>query len=140
MTALDLVRVIPRQRRSDARGWLLKVLSGDEPELSQRLGEVYLVQAAPGEVRGNHYHRRTSEWFTLVQGTAELALRDEGSGARRVLRLSAKEPVTVHVPAGISHAFRAEAGAREGMLLVAYADERYDPADIFPVSLFDEER
>ena len=139
MSALDDVRVIPRQRRADERGWLLKVVVGDEPGLSQRLGEVYLVSAAPGEIRGNHFHRRTSEWFTLVQGVAQLALRDEASGARRVLHLSADDPVTVHVPAGIAHAFRADREHARAMLLVAYADERYDPKDIHPVSLFDDE-
>lgn len=138
MNDLDMVRVIPRTRREDARGWLLKVIVGTEPDLSATLGEVYLVMAQPGEVRGNHFHRRTSEWFTVVQGDAELALRDEATGERRLLPLSAAEPVTVHVPAGIAHAFRAVPHSAEPMLLVAYADERYDAGDVFPVRLFDD--
>ena len=138
MNALDMVRVIPRVRRDDARGWLLKVVEGNEPDLSPTLGEVYLVLAQPGEVRGNHYHRRTSEWFTVVHGNAQLALRDEATGERRLLALSAAEPVTVHVPAGIAHAFRAVASGDEPMMVVAYADLRYDPQDVFPVRLFDE--
>ena len=138
MSALDKVRVIPRTRREDARGWLLKVVVGNEPELSPTLGEVYLVLAQPGEIRGNHFHRRTSEWFTVVQGSAELALRDEATGERRVLALSAADPVTVHVPAGIAHAFRAVPDRDDAMLLIAYADERYDAGDVFPVRLFDD--
>ena len=126
MKPLDRIRLYPRQRRGDARGWLLKCLDGAEDNLSPVIGEVYVVMAHPGEIRGGHYHPQAHEWFTLLQGRATLLLADPATGEREELPLSTEEPVTVHVPAGLAHAFRAEG---EPMLLCAYSDRRYDPAD-----------
>ena len=135
MSVLDGVRIIRRERRADPRGWLLKVVVGNEPGLGPELGEVYVVMAAPGEVRGNHHHERTAEWFTVIDGEADLLLRDVRTRERQTIRLRADEPTTVHVPPGIAHAFRNPPEARQPMLLIAYADRRYDPADTIPADL-----
>jgi len=126
---LDRVRFYPRQLRGDARGWLLKCLDGGEVDLSPDTGEVYVVMAHPGQIRGGHYHPLAHEWFTLLQGRATLLLADPATGEREELALSVDKPVTVHVPPGLAHAFRAEG---EPMLLCAYSDRRYDPKDTVP--------
>ena len=131
MTLLDRVRRYPRQLRSDARGWLLKCLDGSEAELSPLTGEVYVVMGHPGAIRGGHYHPLAHEWFTLLQGRVTLLLADPATGVRAELSLSLEQPLTVHVPSGVAHAFRAE---DEPMLLCACSDRRYDPADTVPWS------
>lgn len=135
MKLLDRIRIYPRQRRGDARGWLLKCIDGHEAWLPDRTGEVYVVMGKPGEIRGGHFHPLAQEWFTLLQGSATLLLADPATGERAELSLTDEQPVTVHVPAGIAHAFRA--GQHEGelpMLLSAYSDRLYDPADTVPFS------
>jgi dTDP-4-dehydrorhamnose 3,5-epimerase-like enzyme len=131
MKLLDRLRIYPRERRGDARGWLLKVIDGREDDLPVELGEFYVVMGRPGQVRASHYHPLASEWFTLLDGRATLLLADPATGERAELALSADEPVTVHVPGGIAHAFVA---SQEGFLLSAYADRRYDAADTIPYS------
>lgn len=135
MSGLDAVEIIPRDLKMDHRGWLLKVLTGTEAHLGEAIGEIYLTLAQPGQVRGNHYHHKTQEWFTVVMGTALLVLGDPLTQARRELHLTADKPLTIYVPPGVSHAFLNPETAIEPMLLVAYADRRYDPEDTIPVKL-----
>jgi oxalate decarboxylase/phosphoglucose isomerase-like protein (cupin superfamily) len=104
-------------------------MDGSEPALPRTFGEIYLVMALPGQVRANHYHPRTSEWFTIVEGSALLKVADPGSNEQREIHLHASEPQTVFVPAGIAHAFKNPEDSGTELLLVAYADHPYDPAD-----------
>ena len=128
MTVLERIRTYPRQFHRDARGALVKALRGDEPGLRAEVGEIYLVWAEPGQIRGGHYHPLTDEFFTLVEGRCRLLLADPVTGETAHIDLTAEMPVTVHVPKGIAHAFQNEPGAAR-FVLVAYADRRYEPAD-----------
>lgn len=131
MSRLEAVQRIPRSFHSDDRGWLLKVLDGQEEHLRAVVGESYLTMSTPGQVRGNHYHLVTSEWFTVVLGRAVLTLCDPEVGERTSMELDAGQPVTVYVPAGVAHVVRAHEDEPE-TLLVVYADHPYDPADTVP--------
>jgi dTDP-4-dehydrorhamnose 3,5-epimerase-like enzyme len=135
MRPLDRVALIPRVLRADSRGWLLKVMDGKEHALSEFFGEIYLVMAIPGQVRANHYHPKTSEWFTVVKGSAVLKLADPQSGEHTDIFLDAAEPQTILVPAGVAHAFKNPEDSGTELLLVAYADRQYDPADTIAMEL-----
>jgi dTDP-4-dehydrorhamnose 3,5-epimerase-like enzyme len=121
--------LIPRRRLTDDRGWFLKVLTGQEDGLAPTVGECYFTHALPGEWRGNHYHPLAAEWFTVISGAATLTTLCRSTGRRREYHLSAEEPTTVHVPAGLGHVFVNAASAEEPFLLFAYSDRVYDPAD-----------
>jgi dTDP-4-dehydrorhamnose 3,5-epimerase-like enzyme len=133
MSRLAAVQRIPRSAREDVRGWLLKVLDGHEDHLRPDVGECYLTWSEPGQIRGNHFHPVTSEWFTVIQGRATLTLCDPETGERASMELDASEPVTVYVPAGLAHVLCTDTDSRT--LLVAYADHAYDPADTVPFGL-----
>lgn len=135
MRVLDRVAVIPRVFHGDGRGWLLKLMDGTEPTLSPVFGEIYMVMALPGHVRANHYHVKTSEWFTVVQGKAILKLADPESCEQREVFLEAAEPQTVFVPAGVAHAFKNPEDSGLELILIAYADRPYDPADTLALQL-----
>jgi dTDP-4-dehydrorhamnose 3,5-epimerase-like enzyme len=132
VSLISQVRFIPRKRLSDARGWFLKVIDGFEEHIPPHTGEVYLTLAVPGQARGNHYHPQTAEWFTLIEGKALLKVADPQSGDRAEWQLDGAIPQTVHVPAGLAHVFVNPANAAEPFLLLAYAANRYDPADTVP--------
>lgn len=133
MSRLEEVQHIPRATRQDARGWLLKILDGREDHLRTEVGECYVTWSEPGQIRGNHYHPVTSEWFTVIQGRAQLTVCDPEAGDRATMELDASEPVTVYVPAGLAHVWCT--GADSGTLLIAYADHPYDPADTVPFNV-----
>jgi dTDP-4-dehydrorhamnose 3,5-epimerase len=128
---MERVQVLPRSWKSDSRGGLLKVLMAGQDTGIGDFGEIYLVTAAPGESRGEHYHPRTTEWFTVVRGEATLLLADPETGEKASLSLAADDPKTVCVPAGVAHVFRNVSQAGDCMIL-AYADRPYDPADTAP--------
>lgn len=135
VSLLKRVRLIPRTLREDTRGWFLKVIDGKEEDLPRRTGEVYLTMAAPGQVRGNHYHQLASEWFTVVQGIAEVALVDTTTRERAEMTLASSSPVTLFVPPRVAHVFKNPADRMEPMLLVAYSDRLYDPSDTIRYNL-----
>ncbi len=128
--SLDAVRVLPQKRFEDERGWLHKVLTSSQCDGHPPAGEVYVTSALPGEVRGNHYHRRMGEWFAVVEGSGVLRIADPGSGARREIALDAASPTTVYVPPGIAHALVNEGDGP--MISIAWAEREHDPEDVFP--------
>jgi dTDP-4-dehydrorhamnose 3,5-epimerase len=112
------------------------MISGDAPGFDGKHSEIYVCQTAPGSVRGNHYHRRTSEWFMVVVGIADLYLQDVDSHEQRIIRLGAAEPTAVLVPVGIAHAFANPPDATEDMILVAYANQVHDPEDTIAAMVY----
>jgi len=121
-----LVDVRALKRLGDTRGWFLKVLQrqhlGCKP-----FGEVYLAVGSPGEIRGSHYHKRTTEWFCPIQGHGMLYVASVDGSQRQVVQLDSEEPVSVRVPAGVAHALVADQGVE--FMVLAVADVEYDPDD-----------
>ena len=132
MTMIERIHFIPRRLIADERGWFLKVIDGGEEGLPGAVGEVYLTMAVPGQARGNHYHPDCAEWFTIVEGRAELLVADPQTGERASWKLDAANPQTVFMPAGLAHVFVNDAGAESNFLLVAYAANPFDPNDTIP--------
>lgn len=135
MRLIDQVRFLPRRLIADERGWFLKVLDGGEEGLPGAVGEVYLTMAVPGQARGNHYHPDCAEWFTIVEGRAKLMVADPQTGERAEWLLDAADPQTVYMPAGLAHVFVNPPEATCNFLLIAYAANRYDPADTVPFAV-----
>lgn len=128
MTILDKIIVYKRSKIEDSRGWFLKVVTGQELNLPNRTGEIYLTMALPGEVKGGHYHPLANEWFTLIAGECTLKITDVYTKESYELYLGANNPITVYVPAGIAHAF-INISKKENFILLAYSDQYYDPSD-----------
>jgi glycosyltransferase involved in cell wall biosynthesis len=122
------VRVIRQNRFEDNRGFLQKILTASQCDGHPPRGEVYVTSALPGEAKGNHYHQRMGEWFAVVKGHGSLEVCDPASGARISVPLTAVEPGTVYVPAGMAHAVvnRGE----EELICVAWAEAEHDPSDV----------
>lgn len=132
MSLIGSVQRIPRRLISDERGWFLKVIDGHEEGIPPHTGEVYLTLAHPGQARGHHYHPETAEWFTIIQGRALLRVADPKTGEQAQWWLDSDAPETVFMPAGLAHVFINPADAERSFLLLAYAANRYDPADTIP--------
>lgn len=133
MSLRDKVIIIPREKLSDTRGWLIKVIDGQEKGLPSKMGEIYTIMAKPGECRANHYHQQTNEWFTVIQGTAVLRLEHVTSKEQLEIILDAEKPMTVFVPHHISHHFHNQSD--EPFILIAMADRQYNPKDTIPYEL-----
>ena len=135
MLLADKITVIERKKLGDTRGWFMKVIDGNESGLPSHTGEIYLTYASGlNQVRGDHYHDRATEWFTLLQGQADLKLMDMDSKETIIIKLSADEPKTIVVPPNVAHAFINT--KEEPFLLLAYTDVLYDPVDTIPTELY----
>lgn len=92
----------------DDRGFIKDILT------RTNIDAVTLISFEPGAVRGNHYHKDTTQWNFLLSGELEYYFSDEinsDSPESLILRegcLNCSEP-------GIPHAFRA---IKKSILLV----------------------
>ncbi len=128
MSLIDRVEILQGRRSDDERGWLQVCLGASQLPPDVGFGEVYVIHSAgPGQRRGDHLHRKTDEWFSVVEGTADLELFDPQSGARRSIRLRAADARTVRVPAGLAHCLVSRGGP---MTAVAWATREHDPDDV----------
>jgi len=103
----------------DRRGYLM--------EFANEGGQVFVARSHPGMVRGNHYHLRKSERFTVLEGSGLLSIRKRGTNVIHEHWLTGDRPEIVTVQPGEVHAIVNE-GAGD-MVLVAWASEIFDPTD-----------
>ena len=104
----------------DRRGMVVEPFGA---EILTRQRNVHLVLTEPGQVRGNHYHRRGTE-ITLVLGPADFRYRD-GDGVHDV-HVEEGQTCRVTIPPGIAHAFRNPGPDR--LVLIGFNTEPHDPA------------
>jgi dTDP-4-dehydrorhamnose 3,5-epimerase-like enzyme len=128
MKLADRIQIIDRRVIEDSRGYFLKVLTGKEDFLPVYTGEIYVTSAKPGEAKGGHYHPKANEWFTLIQGEAELKLVDILTGEKMQINLVASEPKTILVPNTIAHVF-INHKIDSDFLLLAYSDQLFNTVD-----------
>lgn len=130
MLLKDKIKIIPRKLIHDDRGWFLKVIDGKEENLPKQTGEIYITNAKEGKAKGGHYHKKASEWFTLLAGSCDLLLVDIETNEKMVIELSDNEPKTIYVPNGVAHIFINK--LKSDFMLLAYSDLLYDPNDTIP--------
>ncbi len=134
----DQVRIQETKRIEDDRGYLHKILTASQHgEPVPWHGEVYVSAAHPNKAKGNHLHRRMGEWFALIQGQGSVELLDPATGKRRSISLDAQRPKSVYVPAGLAHVVVNRGD--QLMIVVAWAEQEYDPADVYPIAVWPRE-
>lgn len=122
--------------KTEPRGWFQKPLTGND-NIPDRFGEIYAVQAHPGEVRGNHYHEKASEWFCVLDGVATVYLSDVDTGEQHSLTLSSDNAQRLLIRPRVGHVFVNEGD--HPFILIAYTDELFDPADTIPMKVRSEQ-
>lgn len=73
---IEGVKVIPRVRHADDRGYVTEVLRSDEPHFL-KFGQAYITTCRQGVVKAWHKHRRQTDFFYVVAGTMKVALYDD---------------------------------------------------------------
>lgn len=114
------VKIERLRTHQDARGWVVEPMAPNELA-DQR--NVHLALTQPGAVRGNHFHRQTTEYLTVV-GPALVRLRE--GGAVRDVEVRRDEILRLEIPPGISHAVRNTGD--QASVLISFQDLEYDPA------------
>jgi dTDP-4-dehydrorhamnose 3,5-epimerase-like enzyme len=133
-SGLTGVRIVRQNRHEDARGFVQKMLMASQCDGHPPRGEVYVSSAKPGQAKGNHYHQRMGEWFSVVEGTGSLEICDPATGSRISVALGTTEPCTVYVPAGMAHAVVNR--GQNDLICVAWAEAEHDPSDVHPYDVW----
>jgi UDP-2-acetamido-2,6-beta-L-arabino-hexul-4-ose reductase len=114
-------------KKSDERGWLIEMLGDELHEDKKSFGQIHVSVAYPDKVRGNHYHKRKTEWFSVPTGSGLLLLKDLETGKEETVHMGENALKTVKIMPGIVHAIK-NTGTSD-MALIVYTDESFDPAD-----------
>ena len=118
------IETIKLDKKEDRRGWFLKILMNRNITGKKVFGELYLSVVNAGEVRGEHYHKDTTEWFCALKGKGVLNLLDTRTGEKEQIPLDEDEPLTILVPPDIAHSILNL--GHEPLYLLAYSDVEYD--------------
>ena len=94
-------------------------------------GQVSFSSTKPNITRGNHFHTRKIERFSVIQGEAKIALRKIGSDDIIEFGLSGTHPAYVDMPIWTTHNIT-NIGNKD-LITVFWINEHYDPedADVF---------
>lgn len=80
-----------------------------------------------GAARGNHFHLRKVERFSVVQGQADIVIRPWGRSKITTYRVSGDDPVYVDMPTLCTHAI-VNTGEQD-LVTFFWISEPYDPVD-----------
>jgi len=117
---IDGVRIKSLRLLPDDRGFLMEMLRSDD-DIFQKFGQVYLSVAYPGVVKGWHYHKVQTDFFTIVKGMMKVVLYDERPaspthGEINEFFMGEQNPILITIPPGVLHGMKA-IGAGPGFLV-----------------------
>ena len=126
-TAIAGVRLLRLAPHADDRGSLVEAYRRAWlPTQAREAVQANLSISRPGVLRGLHWHREQADYWSVVSGTAFVALVDlrEGSPTRLATvqrRIdAARERIGLWIPPGVAHGFHAETEVHLLYLVDAY--------------------
>ena len=108
-------------RHSDERGFFSEIL---KTEIG---GQVSYSTTLPGITRGNHFHTRKIERFTVLKGEAKISLRKIGSEKIYDFFLSGDLPSYIDMPIWFTHSITNI--GNEPLITSFWINEPYNPED-----------
>ena len=127
--------LIDIQPFEDRRGSLKKMLMISQLKEDEKIEEIYVLFSNQGSVRGNHYHKKTLEYFSVISGKVKVALKNLGTGAFEEMILSASNNVVLRVPPNVVHAFKNEEEQPFVMLAISSKEYNKFDTDTFPMEI-----
>ena len=112
---------VPHDVKQDHRGYLFEAIRA----LNQ--GQAFLSTTKPGVERGNHYHRRKVERFSIVKGRALVQLRRVGTKTIQDYFLDGEKPSYIDIPVLQTHNL-INVGEEE-LIMLFWTSELYNPED-----------
>lgn len=126
-SALKLKEFFPISYKihKDERGFFSELLRNHSQ------GQVSFSLTKPKITRGDHFHTRKIERFSVIQGEAKIELRKIGSNDMIEFKLSETNPAYVDMPIWTTHNIT-NIGNKD-LITVFWINEHYDPedADVF---------
>lgn len=108
------------QKKEDERGLLVEAFKLPND------GLVFSVSAAPGSLRGNHYHTRKIEHFLVVAGDAIMNIKDRKTGNMIKVETNGNKPMLVSIYPDHTHNLIA---GKFGCVFIVWCNEQFNPDD-----------
>lgn len=122
-SALDHSKHFPKPHNLnlDERGYFSELIR------SNSQSQVSYSVTRPGIIRGNHFHTRKIERFTVVQGEALIQMRRIGTKEQFDYMLSGEAPSYVDIPIWTTHNITNT--GKKDLITIFWINEHYDPED-----------
>lgn len=116
----SIVRI--SDKAEDERGGLMEIING-EPGL-----QMNILYTKAGFVRGNHYHKRTKEFFFVLEGEIKFVTVDEDTKERHETVCPPGD--RIEIPPTVRHALKSITDST----IIEYKNEAYNDEnpDTFP--------
>lgn len=120
-------RIFQLDRRSDSRGSFFEVIRSRESN-----GQTSFSTTLPNVTRGEHYHRRKIERFSVLSGNARISMRKLFTDEVLSFEVNGDEPVAIDMPTMWTHNIL-NTGSDQ-LYTMFWSNELFDPAapDTFP--------
>ena len=120
----EIMKISPFE---DYRGQLKKIVQKSKLDNGTEIEEIYVLYSNKDTVRGNHYHKETIEYFTILSGEATMAFWDIEEEHLEVIPLKAADNITIKVNPNTVHAFKNV--SLEPLIVLAVSLKEYNPQD-----------
>jgi len=107
--------------KSDNRGFLFELCK------SKGEGQVFVSSTEPGVTRGEHYHRRKIERFSVIRGEAVIRIRRLLTGDHQEFSVVGSRPAFVDIPT--LHTHNITNTGRESLMTAFFSNDIYEPDD-----------
>lgn len=112
--------------KKDERGWLTEIVQQKDVG-AKDFGVVLITTALPGQIKGNHYHKRKTEWYCVVKGKGLLTLVDLHAKDKKEIEIGEENMILVKIPPLTFH--RLTNIGNDELLLLTYVDEPFDESN-----------
>lgn len=112
--------------KKDKRGWLAEIMRPEDIG-EAGFGQILVTTAGKEEIKGNHYHKRKTEWYCVIRGKAMLTITDNKTKEQKKIFMGDDNMVLVTIPPQHFHAIKNI--GKEEMYLMVYVSEAFNPSD-----------
>ena len=112
--------------KEDSRGWVAEIM-GPRDVRSLGFGQLIVTTAKPGQIKGNHYHKRKTEWYCVLKGKGILYLKENKTGKIQEISLEEKKLSLVEIPPNYTHSIK-NAGS-DDIYVISYTNEPFNELD-----------
>jgi len=122
---LDIVKLKKKKSKS---GFLVEFLKGNElDKFNKEFAQIYVATILPGKVRGNHYHKKKLEWFTILNGRVKVVIENIKTKEKVEFILDSSQEYLprIFLNKETAHVFKNISNST--VVLVAYTNKIYDP-------------
>ena len=108
----------------DFRGSLKKILKKSNIGKDLDIEEAYVLYSKKGAIRGNHYHKETTEYFCVLKGSVKFATKVVGKEHIEEISIDEGDNIVVEVPPLTAYAIINEKD--EKAIILVLSTKEYD--------------